>query len=212
MRKEITPDMYNYNKYPGPVFISFENQVKSDEVTFTIVEDKKQSFQAEAFTQRFSDILLKYDYIVGDWGKEQLRLKGFYRDNRRKGFYDSLTYLEDYLKEYCNFGCAYFILENAEPRDVIGDVEEQERPRRRRRRSKPRSDTRQDRRDQPKERSDRRPKRSAESGRERDKGKKNQSAQATTGFKKSQRQPVKQTVSSKETSTKTGHFTIRQKG
>ena len=30
MRKEISPEMYNYNKFPGPQFITFENHVKSD--------------------------------------------------------------------------------------------------------------------------------------------------------------------------------------
>lgn len=213
MRKEITPDMYNYNKYPGPVFISFDNQVKSDDLTFTIVEDKKSSFQVEAFTQRFSEILLKYDYIVGDWGKEQLRLKGFYRDDRRKGLYDSMSYLEDYLKEYCNFGCAYFILENAEPRDLVFEEEQEQRPKRRRRRSRPRAEQGTEGRerhqrptDQNRPRSERTSKRSTD----RRQQEKNQKP-VSGGFKKTQRQQTKSAATSKET-TKAGHFTIRQKG
>ena len=27
--------------------------------------------------ERFSEVLARYDYIVGDWGYEQLRLRGF---------------------------------------------------------------------------------------------------------------------------------------
>ena len=52
-----------------------------------------------------------YDYIVGDWGYGQLRLKGFFDDKNQKSTYDTkISTLQDYLFEYCNFGCAYFIV------------------------------------------------------------------------------------------------------
>ena len=31
----------------------------------------------ERLGERFSEVLARYDYIVGDWGYEQLRLRGF---------------------------------------------------------------------------------------------------------------------------------------
>ena len=34
------------------------------------------------FNQRFSEVLTKFDYVVGDWSNEQLRLRGFYKDDR----------------------------------------------------------------------------------------------------------------------------------
>lgn len=134
MRKEITSEMYNYNKYPGPVFIHFEEVVKTDEISLTIVEDHKEGFNLEAFNQRFAEWLLTYDYIVGDWGNEQLRLKGFYNNDRAVLATNKISHLEDYLKEYCAFGCAYFVLENAEPRQIVSEEEEQTKRRRRRRR------------------------------------------------------------------------------
>lgn len=78
---------------------------------YEIVEEIKEGFEEEAFKERYSDILSKYDYIVGDWGYEQLRLKGFYNGQNIKASFDSkITALDDYLYEYCNFGCAYFVL------------------------------------------------------------------------------------------------------
>lgn len=79
--------------------------------TYEIVENVRDGFQEDAFIARYSDILEKYDYIVGDWGYGQLRLKGFFDDRNQKATFDTkISTLEDYLFEYCNFGCAYFIL------------------------------------------------------------------------------------------------------
>ncbi|MEK9199238.1 YutD family protein [Ureibacillus sp. 179-F W5.1 NHS] len=78
---------------------------------YEIVENVRDGFQQDAFIARYSDILTKYDYIVGDWGYGQLRLKGFFDDKNQKATFDTrISTFEDYLFEYCNFGCAYFIL------------------------------------------------------------------------------------------------------
>ncbi|MDY0408792.1 YutD family protein [Virgibacillus soli] len=78
---------------------------------YEVMENIKDGFHKEAVQERFAEILKKYDYVVGDWGYEQLRLKGFYNDEHPKATYDTkFSALDDYLYEYCNFGCAYFIL------------------------------------------------------------------------------------------------------
>ncbi|MCI1987027.1 MAG: YutD family protein [Lactobacillus sp.] len=92
-------------------------QVAPDVVTvagrrYQIVETYKQAFDREAFAKRYTEILDKYDYIVGDWGYDQLRLKGFYdNDSRHASKGQMIGTLSDYLTEYCNFGCAYFVLQ-----------------------------------------------------------------------------------------------------
>lgn len=78
---------------------------------YELIEDYKEAFQEEVFKERYSDILARYDYIVGDWGYNQLRLKGFFDDKNQKATFDTkISTLQDYLYEYCNFGCAYFVL------------------------------------------------------------------------------------------------------
>lgn len=134
MRKEILPEMFNYNKYPGPDFVYVADLLKSDAYQFTVLENHKDALDATRFGQRFSEIMLKYDYIVGDWSNDQLRLKGFYEDDRpntRKT--DRISRLSEYLREYCAFGCAYFILKNEEPQLIV--FEEETEPRRKCRRS-----------------------------------------------------------------------------
>ncbi|MGE7920316.1 YutD family protein [Viridibacillus sp. NPDC093762] len=85
--------------------------VIAERMAYDVLTDYREGFQEEAFLERFSDILTKYDYIVGDWGYGQLRLKGFFDDKNQKASFDTkISTLQDYLYEYCNFGCAYFVL------------------------------------------------------------------------------------------------------
>ena len=35
---------------------------------YDILEDKKSALQKEVLEERYSDVLKKYDFIVGDWG------------------------------------------------------------------------------------------------------------------------------------------------
>ena len=70
--------------------------ISINNLTYEIIEDEREGYNEEAFKARYSEILTKYDYIVGDWGYGQLRLRGFFDDS-------------EYLYEYCNFGCPYFV-------------------------------------------------------------------------------------------------------
>jgi uncharacterized protein YutD len=78
---------------------------------YELLTDFREGYNEEALHARYSDVLLKYDYILGDWGYGQLRLKGFFDDRNQKATYETkISTLQDYLYEYCNFGCAYFVL------------------------------------------------------------------------------------------------------
>ncbi|MEW9669222.1 YutD family protein [Ammoniphilus sp. 3BR4] len=80
-------------------------------LSFELLEDHRNGWNAETFKSRYSDILNKFDYIVGDWGYGQLRLKGFFEDQYPKSSFDNrISFLDEYIQEYCNFGCPYFVL------------------------------------------------------------------------------------------------------
>ncbi|KOY82121.1 YutD family protein [Lysinibacillus macroides] len=82
-----------------------------DGIEYELIEEYRDAFQQDVLQERYSDILARYDYIVGDWGYNQLRLKGFFDDKNQKSTFDTkISTLQDYLYEYCNFGCAYFVL------------------------------------------------------------------------------------------------------
>lgn len=78
---------------------------------YELIENVKDGYNEEEFLERYSEILNKYDFIVGDWGYSQLRLRGFYDDRNNRSTYDTkISTLEEYIYEYCNFGCSYFVL------------------------------------------------------------------------------------------------------
>jgi len=89
---------------------------------YRLVRNHKNGWNPEAFRERYCDVLERYDYIVGDWGYNQLRLKGFFRDNHPKATKDTaISGLMDYLSEYCNFGCAWFVLAKVDRKQLPAD-------------------------------------------------------------------------------------------
>ncbi|MFY0544780.1 YutD family protein [Brevibacillus sp. H7] len=88
--------------------------------TYEVIEENRDGWNPEAFKERYSDILDKYDYIVGDWGYGQLRLRGFYDNaNRKVPFEQRIATLDEYLQEYCNFGCPYFVLKKVKAAQTV---------------------------------------------------------------------------------------------
>ena len=105
------------------------NLIIAEGYAYEIIENVREGFQQEAFSARYSDILTKYDYIVGDWGYGQLRLKGFFDDQNQKSTFDTkISTVQDYLYEYCNFGCAYFIVHKTGRAPEVVAVEATEAP------------------------------------------------------------------------------------
>jgi uncharacterized protein YutD len=93
--------------------------IRTQAGTYEVMEENRDGWNPEAFKERYSDILDKYDYIVGDWGYGQLRLRGFYADvNRKVPFEQRIAALDEYLHEFCNFGCPYFVLRKV--KSVLG--------------------------------------------------------------------------------------------
>lgn len=86
--------------------------IKVNDISYTLIEQERDAWNEEAFFARYSDVLGKYDYVVGDWGYEQLRLTGFYRNEQESVPADrKIDSLQDFILEYCNFGSPYFVLE-----------------------------------------------------------------------------------------------------
>ncbi|MGM9891967.1 YutD family protein [Limosilactobacillus sp.] len=105
-REEQRADLYHYEAKDVDTFLLNGHP-------YELVKEYRNGFDGTELAKRFSSILSKYDYIVGDWGYGQLRLKGFYdKQNPLYNIEQGVDTIEDYLLEDCNFGCAYFIIHN----------------------------------------------------------------------------------------------------
>ena len=100
-------------EYASEIVMQSDTQMLIDGNPYVLVKNYRDGFRTDKLKERFSQILTKYDYIVGDWGYDQLRLRGFYESGSKKGTpSQNIDRLMDYLYENCNFGCAYFVLHN----------------------------------------------------------------------------------------------------
>lgn len=100
-------------EYASEIVMQSDTQMLIDGHPYVLIKNYRDGFQTDKLKERFSQILTKYDYIVGDWGYDQLRLRGFYESGSKKGTpSQNIDRLMDYLYENCNFGCAYFVLHN----------------------------------------------------------------------------------------------------
>lgn len=100
-------------EYASEIVMQSDTQMLIDGHPYVLVKNYRDGFRTDNLKERFSQILTKYDYIVGDWGYDQLRLRGFYESGSKKGTpSQNIDRLMDYLYENCNFGCAYFVLHN----------------------------------------------------------------------------------------------------
>lgn len=127
MKKDISPEMYNYNKFPGPEFSHFYQQVKAEGISSSCLKMLKMPLIRPVLVnviQRFyssTTILLAIGEMSNYVSKGFTRTVMTLKTNR-------ISRLEDYIKEFCNFGCAYFVLENPNPKEIT--FEEECQPRR----------------------------------------------------------------------------------
>ena len=79
---------------------------------YEIIRDEGNSFDYELLTSLATDYFKPYDYIFGDFSYGKLRLKGFYDNNNKKSTkINKIEYLDEYIKNYCSYGCKYFLIE-----------------------------------------------------------------------------------------------------
>ena len=87
-----------------------KNKVEIENNIYEIIKDYRNGYQKEEFVSKCTDYFFDYDYIVGDWAYDKLRLKGFYENNNKKAKdFNKIGSLDKYLKEKCAYDCKYFV-------------------------------------------------------------------------------------------------------
>lgn len=80
-------------------------------IEYELIKDNKSAYDNEEVKNLCTDYFCDFDYILGDYSYEKLRLKGFYDDKNKKAKdFNKYSYVEEYIKNYCAYDCRYFIL------------------------------------------------------------------------------------------------------
>ena len=90
---------------------------------YKLVENYRECFDLEEVRQKLEDVdyFDTYDYLLGDYAYEKLRLKGFYKkDNAQASNINNYENIQNYIENYCSYGCKYFILEKLDTKQIKG--------------------------------------------------------------------------------------------
>lgn len=78
---------------------------------YTLEKNYKDGFDLEELTNKYTDYFKDYDYILGDWAYNKLRLKGFCnKENSLFNEINDYSTIDTYIKENCAYECKYFII------------------------------------------------------------------------------------------------------
>lgn len=78
-------------------------------IEYVIEKDEFNIVDKGKLEEMITDYFDKFDYIFGDIAYDKLRLKGFCDSNNKdKTKINDIKFLEDYIENYCAYGCNGF--------------------------------------------------------------------------------------------------------
>ena len=77
-----------------------------------MIKDYKNALDVEELKEKYTDYFYDFDYVLGDYSYDKLRLKGFCnKKNKNLNNINDYENVNNYLKDYCSYDCRYFIIE-----------------------------------------------------------------------------------------------------
>ena len=87
-------------------------EIKIRENKYKVIKDYGNTVSMSNLNELVTDYYNNFDYIVGDWAYNKLRLKGFYNKNHKfVKEHNNILNVDKYIENSCAYGCKYFILE-----------------------------------------------------------------------------------------------------
>ncbi len=82
-----------------------------NDIEYEIIRNDKDCINKEELEEKITDYFDEYDYIMGDFAYDKVRLKGYYNsDNKMAKKINDIKYLDDYIENYCSYGARIFLL------------------------------------------------------------------------------------------------------
>ena len=88
-----------------------KKEIILENIRYTILENKNDCLNIEELKNLFTDYFYDYDYILGDYAYNKLRLKGFCdKKNKKFNNINDINTKDKYLKDLCAYECNYFLI------------------------------------------------------------------------------------------------------
>ena len=82
-----------------------------DNIEYELIENNGDCFSESELREKYTDYFYEFDYILGDYAYNKLRLKGFCdKNNKRYSKINDYIGKDKYLKDFCAYKCKYFVL------------------------------------------------------------------------------------------------------
>lgn len=90
-------------------------EIVIDNKKYEVIKNHKDALNEDDLKDKITDFYDGYDYILGDYAYGKVRLKGF-NEKTNKNFKSLNDYskIDEYIEQYCAYGCKYFILKRIE--------------------------------------------------------------------------------------------------
>ncbi len=83
---------------------------------YKVIKNEKDAIVLEDLEKSLTDYFDCFDYVFGDYAYGKLRLKGFNtKENKNYKPINDYSKLEEYIKNYCAFGCRHFVISKIKP-------------------------------------------------------------------------------------------------
>ena len=88
-----------------------KKEIILESTNYSVLENKNDCLNLDELKEKYTDYFYDYDYILGDYAYNKLRLKGFCDKNNSKfNKINDISTKEKYLKELCAYECNYFLI------------------------------------------------------------------------------------------------------
>lgn len=82
-----------------------------ENIEYELIEDNGDCFNESEVKEKYTDYFYEFDYILGDYAYNKLRLKGFCeKNNKRFNKINDYATKNKYLETLCAYKCKYFVL------------------------------------------------------------------------------------------------------
>ncbi len=83
-------------------------KIDINKIEYEVIRDD-ECLKIEELEEYITDYFDSFDYIVGDYAYDKLRLKGF-NDKNNSNKINNIETLDKYIEKYCSYGSKIFVI------------------------------------------------------------------------------------------------------